>query len=253
MKTIFTLLASLFLGVAVFAADAKPKSMLTIRSVDNADIRVVIDGRRFEPNGNAMMIRDLESGRHNIKVYRSRSTGRINIFGARYELVYNNNLTVRPKTHTRISIDRNGRTSIDERRIAGNSNGRGNRDRDIDWEGDRDFNYDRDGQWGDYDDNNGYDRGMDDREFSRVLQSIEKEWLESNKIKSAIQIVKTNSVTSAQVRQMMQLFGFENNKLELAKQSYANTVDKRNFGVVNDLFSFSSSKEDLARYIRNFR
>jgi hypothetical protein len=85
------------------------------------------------------------------------------------------------------------------------------------------------------------------------LQSIEKEWLESNKLKSAIQIVKTNGLTSAQVKEMALLFSFENNKLELAKQAYTNTVDKRNYYILNDVFSFSSSKDELNRYIHNAR
>ena len=99
----------------------------------------------------------------------------------------------------------------------------------------------------------GYEKGMNDREFNQVLQSISKEWLESNKLKSATQIVKTNSLTSAQVKQLVLLFSFESNKLELAKQAYQNTVDKKNYFMINDVFSFNSSKDELARFIRNFR
>ena len=49
------------------------------------------------------------------------------------------------------------------------------------------------------------------------------------------------------------LFGIESNKLNLAKQAYANTVDKRNYSIVNDAFNFNSSKDELARFIRNIR
>ena len=95
---------------------------------------------------------------------------------------------------------------------------------------------------------------MNDREFSRVIDAMQNEWLESNKMKSASQIISTNFLTSAQVRQMMQLFALENNKVDLAKQAYVKTVDQRNFmASVSDLFSFNSSKDELARYIRNIR
>ncbi len=117
----------------------------------------------------------------------------------------------------------------------------------------RDYDFDRDGQWGDYDNHEGYASGMNDREFTSVLQSIEKEWLESNKLKSASQIVKTNSLSTAQVEQLLLLFSFESNKLQLAKQAYANTVDKRNYSRLFDVFSFNSSKVELERYIRNPR
>ena len=262
MKTIFTLFASLLMSVAVFAAPsdkaARPKSMLTVKSIDNRDIRVVLDGRRFESGYNSLMINGLESGYHTIKIFRQKFSGGFNIMGKRYEMVYSTSLMVRPKTHVRITIDRFGRTSIDERKIRGNDYGRDDRDRedrgrDKDWDDDHSYDFDRDGKMGDYDSNYGYEKGMDNREFNLVIQSIEKEWLESNKLKSATQIVRVNSLTSVQVKQLVLLFSFESNKLDLAKQAYQNTVDKKNYFIINDAFSFSSSKDELNRFIRNSR
>jgi hypothetical protein len=77
MKTIFTLFASLFMSVAVFAA--KNNSILTIKSVDQSDISVVLDGKRFEPNNNGVMIQGLEKGSHDIKVYREKKNGVFNV------------------------------------------------------------------------------------------------------------------------------------------------------------------------------
>jgi hypothetical protein len=281
MKTIFTLLSSLIMSVAVFAAPAnvaaRPKSMLTVKSFDKGDIRMVLDGRRFESGSNSLMINGLESGYHTIKIFRQKFSGGFNILGKRYEMVYSTSLMVRAKTHVRITIDRFGRTNIDEKRIRGNyydrydngrdydrdRDGRGrdndldknkdSRDRDNGWDDDHSYDFDRDGKMGDYDSNYGYERGMDNREFNQVLQSIEKEWLESNKLKSASQIVRANNLTSAQVKQLVLLFSFESNKLELAKQAYQNTVDKKNYFIINDAFSFSGSRDELARYIRNVR
>jgi hypothetical protein len=279
MKTIFTLLTSLFMSVAVLAADARPKSMLTIKSSDYGDIRVVLDGRRFEPGDNSLMIRELESGRHQIKVYRQKNNGRFSIFGRSYEMVYNSSLVIRPRTQVRILIDRFGRASVDERtardyrddrrddrgyndRDVRDHNGRDDRDfngkdnrdwNDNDWDDKDSYDFDHGGKFGDYDNNYGYNQPMSDREFSQLLQSIDKEWMEANKLKSATQVVKNNSLTSAQVRQLVMLFSFESNKLELAKAAYQNTVDKKNYFIVNDAFSFSTSKDELARYTRNFR
>jgi hypothetical protein len=70
-------------------------------------------------------------------------------------------------------------------------------------------------------------------------------------VRSATQIISTNFFTSEQVKEMLQLFSFENNKLDLAKLAYDKTVDQRNFYVVNDVFSYNNSKDELARYIRN--
>jgi len=261
MKTIFTLFASLLLSISLFAADAKPKSMLTVKSLDRGDIRVVVDGRRFEPGTSTLVLNGVEAGYHTIKVYRERANGlfSILILGRKYEMVYNTSVLVKPRTKMSIVIDRLGRTTISEAKILGTVNRRDNdwghqRDnRDFDKNKDHEYDYDRDGKFGDYDTNYGYGKGMNDREFNQVLQAISKEWLETNKLKSATQIVTTNSLTSAQVKQLVLLFGFESNKLELAKKAYPTTVDKKNYSMIYDVFSFNGSKEDLARFIRNFR
>jgi len=253
MKTFFTLLTSLFMSIAVFAA-AKPQSILTIKSADNSDIRVVLDGKRFEPNDNSVMFRGIDAGYHTIKVFKQKRNGYFSLTGKTYELVYNTSINLKRRTHLFITIERNDRISMQENKIKRDwdrqdrdwDNGKGDRN-------DRGYDFDRNGQWGDYDNHEGYESGMNDREFRNVMQAIEKEWLESNKLKSASQIVKTNSLTTAQVEQILLMFSFENNKLELAKQAYANTVDKRNYSRLFDVFSFSSSKVELERYIQRCR
>jgi hypothetical protein len=262
MKTIFTLFASLLLSISLFAVPiaigTKPASMLTVKSLDKKDIRVVVDGRRFEPGTSSVIINGVDAGYHTIKVYREKTNGLFSILGRKYEMVYNTSVSVKPRTNMSLTIDRLGRTTISETKIVG-GNGRDNDwghqrdDRDFDKNNDHEYDYDSDGKFGDYDTNYGYGKGMNDREFSQVLQAISKEWLETNKLKSATQIATANSLTSAQVKQLVLLFSFESNKLELAKQAYQNTVDKKNYSMINDVFAFNSSKEDLARFIRNFR
>jgi len=281
MKTIFTLFASLLVSISLLAADVRPKSTLTIKSLDRADIRVVIDGRRFEPNDNYLRIQSLEVGYHNVKIYRQRNVGLFNIFGRMYEVVFSSSLSVKPRTNIMISIDRFGKAVVNESRINGGfGRGGGNFGDGIDknWDNNHDFDFDRgrnqgdydrnrDGQWGnqsqdshngrignrddrDYNDNS-YNKAMNDFEFSRVLGAIQKEWSEANKMKSATQIISTNFFTTAQVKQMLQMFSYENNKLDLAKRAYSKTVDQRNYFMINDVFSSSFSKDELARYIRS--
>lgn len=95
MKTIFTLLSSLFISASVLAADAKQKSAVTIKSVDNQNIMVVLDGKRFDANDNSIMISNLDAGQHSVKVYRLRNNGVFNILGKRYEVVYNSTVSLK--------------------------------------------------------------------------------------------------------------------------------------------------------------
>jgi hypothetical protein len=255
MKKIFTLLVFSILAITVFAAEARPKTSLTIRSVDRSDLKVVIDGRRFEPDHNSIIIRGLDAGYHKVKIYKERNNGLFMIFGKKYEVVFNGTITTRPRADVNIFIDRFGKVTVNNDR-KNNRDGRQDRENRRWNDDDDEFDFDRGHNYGDYDDRdnrNNYGSSMNDREFSRVLQSIENEWLESNKLKSATHIVRNNMLTSAQVKQMLILFSFENNKLALAKTAYANTTDKRNYNMVYDVFSFNSSKDELARYIRNFR
>jgi hypothetical protein len=243
MKTIFTLLASLTLSVSLFAADARPKSALAVKSLDKNDILVVVDGRSFNPGLSSLMIKGMDAGDHTISVYREKDSRGFP------EMIYNTTLEVKPKTLVSISIDCFGQASLDETRIRGNAY--------ADEKGCYDISEgDNSGKLGDYDSHYAYTSNassMSDRQFSQLLQSISKEWLESNKLKSATHIVSINNLTAAQVKQLVQLFSFETNQLELAKQAYTTTVDKENYFVVSDVFSFNGSKLELARYIRNFR
>ncbi len=262
MKTIFTLLTTLMMSIAAIAApkdDARSKSMLTIQSVDQGDIRVIVDGRRFEPNDNYLRIQSIDAGYHNVKIYRERNAGIFTIFGKRYEVVFNKSIMIKPSTAISVKVDRYGSASVKETRIRNRFDRGGKK-----WDDDHDFRYERGGEFGDYDnghngrvddrdwDNSGkYSRAMSDFEFNRVMNAIEKEWFETNKEKSATQIIQTNYMTSFQVKQMLQCFTHDNVKLNLAKLAFKKTVDPTNYFVVNDVFNSNRSKDELARYIKS--
>src|SRR5262249_29286968 len=105
MKTIFTLLASLLISVGVFAA--KNNTILTVTSVDKSNIVMVLDGKRFEPKDNGIMVSGIEKGSHQIKVYRERNNGVLNLFGKKYEMVYNTSISMKNNTHMVITVERN--------------------------------------------------------------------------------------------------------------------------------------------------
>jgi len=280
MKRIFTFLASLMVSISLLAADARPKSTLTVRSSDRSGIKVVIDGRRFEPLDNYVRIQGIDAGMHSVKIYREKYMGLFSILGKKYEVVFNSSISVKPRTSVVLSVDRFGRTSVNETRMFDRGDRGFGRDLNNDgqrWDKDHDFNYDNGGRYGDYDsrdgrdrnwdnsrdrnggfddrdhgyNDNSYDRTMSDVEFNTVLSSMNREWSENNKMKSATQIISTNFFTTVQVKQILQQFSIENNKLELAKLAYSKTIDQKNYFMINDVFSFNSSRDELARFIRS--
>ena len=92
---------------------------------------------------------------------------------------------------------------------------------------------------------------MNGREFEVLKESLRKEWFEANRLISVRFIIDKNNFTTQQVKELMLLFTFEKNRLEIARYAYSKTVDKKNYYLVNEVLTFSSSKDELARFIRN--
>jgi hypothetical protein len=86
-----------------------------------------------------------------------------------------------------------------------------------------------------------------------MREHLRRKNLENDRVTMARQIVETNHLSSRQVHQLLQLFSFESNKLDLAKAAYRNTIDKNNYYLVYDVFSFVRSREELTQYIEKFR
>ena len=94
---------------------------------------------------------------------------------------------------------------------------------------------------------------MSRADFEAAKRSIASKDFSDSKLKLAKQIINTNCLLSTQVMQLMELFDFENDKLDLAKYAYGYTLDIGNYYRVNDAFEFESSIDELDNYINSFR
>lgn len=250
MKKISTLLFGMFLSLSLLAFNGSRLSISTVNN--NRQLVVEIDGRRVMLRDNSITLRDLGYGYHTVKIYREifRGNGRDNGIGngrdngfgngrgnsfGRREILYNGSILLREGFHTDITINRFGRVFTDERRM----------DRNDGWFEDDDGYYE-----------GGFGNGMgaiSQREFDQVKESLRKEWFDNNRMTSAKFVMDNNLFTTAQVKELMQLFSFDDKRLELAKYAYRRTVDRQNYYQVSELLVFSNSKEELARFIRDFR
>jgi len=91
---------------------------------------------------------------------------------------------------------------------------------------------------------------MNPYDFSNALQSIASKSFEDTKLTIAKQILSSNCLTAAQVKQVMQKFSFESTKLDFAKFAFGRTVDRQNYFQLNDAFEFESSITELNQYIQ---
>ncbi|MCX6271641.1 MAG: DUF4476 domain-containing protein [Bacteroidetes bacterium] len=94
---------------------------------------------------------------------------------------------------------------------------------------------------------------MSPGDFTRVKQSIESKKFEDSKLTIAKQVINTNCLLSAQVKEIMMLFNFEDTRLELAKYAYGYTYDIGNYYQLNDAFKFESSIDELNEYTSSFK
>ena len=231
MKKIFTLIFSITFSLSLFAASLPAR--LSISSLIKYPLRVMIDGRTYYTSNvnEFFMINNITPGYHGIKIYKEdhsyQNRGR---FNDNFPLIYNNHIYLKPGFHVDIMINRFGKSFIDETEI--NS----------------DYPEDQNDDAGN---NNFYKTPMNAYIFSKLKQTINNEAFENTKLVFTKDAIGRNYFTAAQVKEIVQLFDFENNKLEIAKFAYKYTIDRNNYFLVNDVFEFSNSKVALAKYLRD--
>lgn len=86
-------------------------------------------------------------------------------------------------------------------------------------------------------------------DFEQLKRTIDNAGFESTRLTIFKQALAYNYFTTAQVRDLMNLFWFESSKLDVAKLAYNKTVDPYNYYLVNNEFNFSSSVNALGDYI----
>ena len=235
MKRTFTLLTALLFSFSLFAFT--PQSLVSISSTSKYSISVTIDNRNCTENrSNDILIRDVNPGYHTINIYRE-NPQRYSNNRRQYnqQLVYSGRIYVRSGFHTDIVINRFGKAYIDERRI--NST----------WYSDEDENcYD----WNTQD---SYREATSADEFNQFKQTISNSSFDDTKVAIAKQTINSNYFTAAQVSEIIGLFSFEDSKLDIAKSAYRSSIDKNNYFLVSDALGFSSSKEELAKFLETSR
>ena len=85
--------------------------------------------------------------------------------------------------------------------------------------------------------------------FMNLKNTLAAASFDATRLKIAKQAVSANRVVASQVAELMTLMTFESTKLDLAKYAFRYTLDKENYFVVNRMFTFESSIEELDEYL----
>lgn len=242
MKTIITL--ALF-ALSFFSASAQfGQSVLNLRISDNSPFKVYIDGQLTSNRlSNSVKIDNLQPGKHMLQVVRVTST-----WGHSYEeVVYGSGIVLSANTESWVTVLPELRKIKFDNIIALN--------KPVYCPPVPGPNF--------YPVRPGANQcttdapvfvptgpcAMNVNDFEQLKQTIDNAGFESTRLTIFKQALTYNYFTTAQVRQLMDLFWFESSKLEVAKAAYAKTVDQNNYYLVNNEFGFSSSVNALGDYI----
>jgi hypothetical protein len=90
---------------------------------------------------------------------------------------------------------------------------------------------------------------LDPGSFKAAKEAVAKEKFEDAKFSAATAVLASGCVSTGQVVQLCQLFGFEASKLNFAKLAYPKTTDPANYSKVNTVFEFKASKAALTNFV----
>lgn len=265
MKKLFLLLL-IFTNIQVFAA--WHKSMVRVREERGRTISVTIDGIRYNKLGRTISIPNLEPGKHTIKVFAYNSNG----YGYRSGIMlYQGNITLRAGriyycTAFEKALDIEENCCIDDyghwnqndnwdnwdvtsRRWNNNnkwydeeSARENNKDWNNNYYNNRNNNYE-DNDWARY---NG---AISTSRYNQLIEQVRNSSFESSKVDVVNLMLKNNKINVDQLIGILKEFSFESTKLQFAEDNYYKVVDKGNYFLVSNVFTFQSSKDEMIKFL----
>jgi hypothetical protein len=82
-----------------------------------------------------------------------------------------------------------------------------------------------------------------------IIARIKKGQYEPDRLEIAKQQVINNCLSTIQVDKLIQLFGHDREKMDLAKSAYAITIDKDNYKNLADNFQFSENRTEFLKFL----
>ncbi|MCS6934705.1 MAG: DUF4476 domain-containing protein [Chitinophagales bacterium] len=90
---------------------------------------------------------------------------------------------------------------------------------------------------------------INNRDFAVLRHTIRNAAFEDQRLNILRQAAYYHYFTSAQVAQLMNLFSFEQSRLEVAKMLYPRTLDPQHYYLLHNELTFQCSREELSEYI----
>lgn len=92
---------------------------------------------------------------------------------------------------------------------------------------------------------------MPQNDFNSLRAQVRARYFDSSRLTVAKQACRYNCMTSDQIRDLCREFSYESNRLDFAKYAFEYCYDRYRYYIVGQAFSYSSSVDQLNRYITN--
>lgn len=92
---------------------------------------------------------------------------------------------------------------------------------------------------------------MQQNDFNSLKAQIRTKYFDSSRLTIAKQACRYNCMTADQIRDICRLFSYESSRLDFAKYAFEYCYDRYRYYMVGQAFTYSSSVDDLNRYITN--
>ncbi len=90
---------------------------------------------------------------------------------------------------------------------------------------------------------------MSEKRFREAKSSIQNKDFADERMSQAKRMTKNNCLLTDQVQELVELFDFEDDRVEFAKFAHEHTYDQGNYYKLHDSFEFSSSVEELEEFL----
>jgi hypothetical protein len=245
MKKISLILATILLAITVKANHNFEKSELNLKLWNNSSFMVIFDNQTFNISNN-LFLTDLTPGIHSLKVLKVRNNKYGN--GGFKQVLYSGSIKIPKNTSVNATLTQQRQlvlalTKNESFHHHNNNNGYSSSTQHIHLEGVGCNEY-----YGCYKPL----RIMGELEFNQLLAMLDDATFDSSKLSILKQVVLTNHFNVEQVAIIASQFTFDSNKLSFAKMAYSKTIDKQNYFLVGNVFTFNSSVENLNNFINQY-
>lgn len=240
-RLLYTLIFVLTALTSAFAG-YNERSVLEIRLSDHSPLVVSVDGRNYNKHGRTVTVGNLPKGWHDLRVYEYLEYKK---GGARAKLLYTGRIRIDAGTVTHCIVD------VQTRRMRIKTMDL--EDTYLDYDDDRD-NTDgpRDDRYEDRrDDNNRRSNVFSTQDIDDLKVRVDDRITDTDKLALMKSVLSDRRYYSNQVRTMMDWLSFESSRVDFAKWSYDRALDKKDYWKLEDVFSFSSSKDEFNKHISN--